>query len=74
MMIRTARVQGHCVDFDGWCHTVPSPLAGEGQGGGWPHARCLLLPPSPPLPRKGGGSRPSLPHSLDYTRELGGSA
>src|SRR5262245_44755170 len=50
-------------------HTVPSPHSpsktgvnalslGEGQGGGSPHALNLLLPPSPPLPRKGGGSRP----------------
>jgi protein ImuB len=41
--------------------TVPSPLVGEGQGGGWQQPRSLRLPPSPPLPHKGGGSRPSSP-------------
>ena len=52
-------------------HSVPSPHSpsktgvnalslGEGQGGGWPHTRSLPSPPTPPLPRKGGGSRASL--------------
>ncbi|MBR0969003.1 ligase-associated DNA damage response DEXH box helicase [Bradyrhizobium japonicum] len=38
----------------------PSPLAGEGRGGGWPRAPLVELPPSrqpaaADLPRKGGG-------------------
>src|SRR5690242_155843 len=36
--------------------SVPTPLAGEGQGGGYPtRGRRSWLPPSPTLPRKGGG-------------------
>jgi protein ImuB len=49
-------------------HSVPSPhspsktgvnalSSGEGQGGGWRHTLNSRLPPSPPLLRKGGGSR-----------------
>ena len=34
---------------------VPSPLAGEGQGGGKDEGRSSVLPPPPSLPRKGGG-------------------
>jgi hypothetical protein len=55
--------------------SVPSPLVGEGQGGGCPTARPIGsikisftptafapgVPPSPALPHKGGGSRLSLP-------------
>ena len=38
--------------------SVPSPLEGEGQGGGWQQVQdSRLPPPSPPLPQKGGGSR-----------------
>src|SRR5262249_27149746 len=33
----------------------PSPLVGEGQGGGWRQARSLRPPPSPTLPHKGEG-------------------
>jgi simple sugar transport system permease protein len=33
---------------------LPSPLAGEGQGGGEHEGRGGVLPPSPSLPRKGG--------------------
>ena len=33
---------------------IPSPLAGEGQGGGNDAGRGSVLPPSPSLPRKGG--------------------
>ncbi len=33
---------------------LPSPLAGEGQGGGKDEGRRVGLPPSPSLPRKGG--------------------
>jgi ABC-type uncharacterized transport system permease subunit len=33
---------------------LPSPLAGEGQGGGKDEGRSSVLPPSPSLPRKGG--------------------
>jgi hypothetical protein len=33
---------------------IPSPLAGEGQGGGTDEGRGSVLPPSPSLPRKGG--------------------
>src|SRR5262249_37120213 len=28
-------LQAHCMRCEGACHTVPSPLAGEGQGEGW---------------------------------------
>jgi protein ImuB len=49
----------HCRSED-LRHTVPSPLAGEGQGGGWLRTQSLPLPPTPTLPRKGGGSRPSV--------------
>ena len=38
----------------------PPPLWGRDREGGKPHARRLRLPPSPTLPHKGGGSRPSL--------------
>ena len=38
---------------------VPSPLVGEGQGGGRQRALNMQPPPSPPLPRKGGGSTTS---------------
>src|SRR5438105_2425042 len=38
---------------------VPSPLVGEGQGGGWRHWDCPWGPLSPTLPHKGGGSSPS---------------
>ena len=38
---------------------APSPLEGEGWGGGWLRARCLRLPPSLSLPLKGGGNRAS---------------
>ena len=46
---------------------LPSPLWGGVGGGGssWrTHLVKQLLPPSPPLPHKGGGSRPRLPHEL----------
>ncbi|MGJ4915401.1 DNA polymerase I [Bradyrhizobium sp. HKCCYLRH2060] len=36
--------------------SVPSPLVGEGQGGGSPTGGPSGAPPSPPLPHKGGGS------------------
>ncbi|MBB4426754.1 ATP-dependent Lhr-like helicase [Bradyrhizobium sp. CIR48] len=40
----------------------PSPLVGEGRGGGWPHAPLMGLPPSrqpaaADLPHKGGGNK-----------------
>src|SRR5690348_11303494 len=35
-------------------YTFPSPLEGEGEGGG----SCLNSPPSPTLPHKGGGGQP----------------
>src|SRR5262249_1323801 len=44
---------------------LPSPLWGGVGGGGSSWRTPLaqqLRPPSPPLPHKGGGSRPSLPH------------
>ncbi|MDB5653543.1 MAG: polymerase [Tardiphaga sp.] len=37
-------------------NSAPSPLAGEGRGGGEPQAPSPGAPPSPTLPRKGGGS------------------
>jgi tripartite-type tricarboxylate transporter receptor subunit TctC len=45
---------------EGRGHNVPSPLVGEGQGGGCPQTPPLPPPLSPTLPRKGGGSAPSL--------------
>src|SRR5215471_12435347 len=42
---------------------LPSPLWGGVGGGGHCARRCrgiIARPPSPPLPRKGGGSRPSV--------------
>ena len=69
----TPAPQGGLAQRDGL--SVPSPLAGEGQGGGYPTARPLQsgsflqyphqtpfpgLPPSPALPRKGGGRAASL--------------
>jgi DNA polymerase-1 len=41
---------------DGRSASVPSPLAGEGQGSGFREHGVSGLPPSPTLPRKGGGS------------------
>uniref|UniRef100_UPI00057739AE DEAD/DEAH box helicase n=1 Tax=Bradyrhizobium diazoefficiens TaxID=1355477 RepID=UPI00057739AE len=43
----------------------PSPLVGEGRGGGWPQAPLVALPPSrqpaaADLPHKGGGDNNSL--------------
>ncbi len=35
---------------------IPSPVAGEGQGGGKDEGRDNVLPPSPSLPRKGAES------------------
>jgi hypothetical protein len=32
------RPRAHCVRSEGACPTVPSPLVGEGQGGGWPRS------------------------------------
>ena len=51
---------------------VPSPLAGEGQGEGSKHALDSKLPPSPTLPRKGGGSEQFLSqeqHTNDSRRD-----
>src|SRR5262249_5134008 len=45
----------------------PSPLWGGVRGGGRCVRRCSCItapPPSPPLPHKGGGSRPSLSRVL----------
>src|SRR4029077_5657161 len=46
------------------CGELPSgsldrslPLVGEGTGGGKPKALEFVIPPSPPLPHKGGESR-----------------
>jgi len=38
----------------GTADRIPSPLAGEGQGGGKDAAAAFMFPPSPSLPRKGG--------------------
>jgi simple sugar transport system permease protein len=38
---------------------LPSPLAGEGQGGGKNEGHDGVLPPSPSLPRKGGEGAPA---------------
>src|SRR3954466_13538454 len=35
---------------------VPSPLVGEGQGGGWRHRHCPCGPPTPPSPTRGEGA------------------
>src|SRR5262245_37475293 len=40
--------------------TPPSPLAGEGWGGGWLQTPHMSLPPSLSLPRKGGGNAVAL--------------
>ncbi|MFL6950070.1 MAG: RluA family pseudouridine synthase [Xanthobacteraceae bacterium] len=38
---------------------VPSPLVGEGQGGGYAtHSELAVYPPPPPTPPTGGGARP----------------
>src|SRR5258708_1353464 len=59
--------------------SAPLPLGGGGWGGGavrflhrWRHYCLAAPPPSPPLPHKGGGSRPSLPLALIplYTNAL----
>jgi len=58
--------------------SVPSPLAGEGQGGGWRQTPNSQLPPTPALPRRkgvharlqratGGGSKPSLRLDFAYS-------
>jgi ATP-dependent helicase Lhr and Lhr-like helicase len=41
--------------------SAPSPLAGEGWGGGYQQSLNLQPPPSLSLPRKGGGNRVALP-------------
>jgi hypothetical protein len=65
--------------------SVPSPLVGEGQGGGChttrvrdsteisfiPKALIPGLPPSPALPHKGGGSRSRAPHDFQPLRDAG---
>ncbi|HEY0331814.1 MAG TPA: DNA polymerase I [Rhodopseudomonas sp.] len=46
----------------------PSPLAGEGRGGGTADGSDLFgAPPSPSLPRKGGGSAPQAGRGRDQT-------
>src|SRR5262249_13998030 len=48
-----------------------SPLWGGVRGGGgatWHHRSQIVLPPSPPLPHKGGGSRPSASHQYPSTQ------
>ena len=47
------------LDGEGQRHSVPSPLVGEGQGGG-SHQSNSRPPSTPTLPHKGGGSTPSL--------------
>ena len=47
---------------------VPSPLVREGQRAGWTQARDSQSPPSPPLPHKGGGSRPHSRRATHPTR------
>jgi hypothetical protein len=36
------------------CHNVPSPLVGEGQGGGWRQIRNSTITPLPTPPPQGG--------------------
>src|SRR5947207_1885733 len=58
--------------FSGAAHSMRSPPpCGEGLGvvvvrlvRSWRHCRHTAPPPSPPLPHKGGGSKPSLPPGL----------
>src|SRR6266545_435654 len=51
---------------------LPSPLWGRVGGGGsamicrWRHWRLAAPPPSPTLPHKGGGNRPSLGRDTDH--------
>src|SRR5215831_14166242 len=60
--------------YSGSAYSVCSPPpCGEGLGVGvvrfvrsWRHQNYTDLPPSPPLPHKGGGSRPSLPLALAH--------
>src|SRR5262245_2607255 len=53
--VSTHKTQQQSASCEGACHNGPSPLAGEGQGGGWRQTQSLQPPPSPSLPRKGGG-------------------
>ncbi len=48
---------------DGSRHNVPSPLEGEGQGGGYA-ARTVFAsyPPPQPSPTRGEGARSNPPH------------
>jgi hypothetical protein len=73
------------MSFEDSCHTVPSPLAGEGQGGGW-QQRTQREPKSVPklnaweseellLPclRFETGAAPAVPLSLSLPRKGGGN-
>src|SRR5215218_5228458 len=51
-------------------HGSLPPCGGGTGGGGWPQIRSLLLPPSPTLPRKGGGSRPGPRQHLGQRFEM----
>jgi DNA polymerase I len=53
--------------------SVPSPLVGEGQGGGLHGQGVLGLPPSPTLPHKGGGSAPGKDDKQNKTAGLKGT-
>ncbi|NVN88153.1 MAG: DNA polymerase I [Rhodopseudomonas sp.] len=51
----------------------PSPLAGEGRGGGAQDRSTSELPPSPTLPRKGGGSAQTSPQDQFTPQALAAS-
>src|SRR5262245_22327376 len=44
---------------------VPSPLVGEGQGGGWPNTHAQVSTPLPNPPPQGGREREAVPASRD---------
>src|SRR5581483_15952 len=50
----------------GWGVASPPPLAGRGRGWGSTIENVSATPPSPTLPRKGGGSSPPMPREATF--------
>src|SRR4051812_24899216 len=48
------------VRCEGTCNAVPSPLVGEGQGGGQPQAHAFVATPLPTPPPQGGREQAAL--------------